>query len=121
MKGLRVSYAQAVHDNAETKKVLSVLDEHRTIIGKETEEFEKRVSKLFGKKFGIMVNSGSSANLIAVRLLDLPPKSEVITPLLTFSTTIAPLLQNDLVPVFADVEEGKYTINLDEIEKLISK
>ena len=121
MKGLRVSYAQAVHDNAETKKVLSVLDEHRTIIGKETEEFEKRVSKLFGKKFGIMVNSGSSANLIAVRLLNLPPKSEVITPLLTFSTTIAPLLQNDLVPVFADVEEGKYTINLDEIEKLISK
>ena len=121
MKGLRVSYAQAVHDNAETKKVLSVLDEHRTIIGKETEEFEKRVSTLFGKKFGIMVNSGSSANLIAVRLLNLPPKSEVITPLLTFSTTIAPLLQNDLVPVFADVEEGKYTINLDEIEKLISK
>ena len=40
MKGLRVSYAQAVHDNAETKKVLSVLKEHRTIIGKETEEFE---------------------------------------------------------------------------------
>lgn len=121
MKGLRVSYAQAVHDNAETKKVISVLKEHRTIIGKETEEFEKRVSKHFGKKFGIMVNSGSSANLIAVRLLDLPPKSEVITPLLTFSTTIAPLLQNDLVPVFADVEEGKYTINLDEIEKLTSK
>ena len=121
MKGLRVSYAQAVHDNAETKKILSVLKEHRTIIGKETEEFEKRVSTLFGKKFGIMVNSGSSANLIAVRLLNLPPKSEVITPLLTFSTTIAPLLQNDLVPVFADVEEGKYTINLDEIEKLISK
>lgn len=121
MKGLRVSYAQAVHDSAETKKILAVLDEHRTIIGKETEEFEKRVSKHFGKKFGIMVNSGSSANLIAVRLLNLPPKSEVITPLLTFSTTIAPLIQNDLVPVFADVEEGKYTINLDEIEKLISK
>ncbi len=121
MKGLRVPYAKAVHDNAETKKVLSVLDEHRTIIGKETEEFEKRVSKHFGKKYAVMVNSGSSANLIAVRLLNLPPKSEVITPLLTFSTTIAPLLQNDLVPVFADVEEGKYTINLDEIEKLISK
>lgn len=121
MKGLRVPYAQAVHDNTETKRVLSVLKEHRTIIGKETEEFEKRVSRHFGKKYGVMVNSGSSANLIAVRLLNLPPKSEVITPLLTFSTTIAPLLQNDLVPVFADVEEGKYTINLDEIEKLISK
>ncbi|MBI3985238.1 MAG: aminotransferase class I/II-fold pyridoxal phosphate-dependent enzyme [Candidatus Levybacteria bacterium] len=121
MKGLRVSYAQAVHDDAETKKILSVLKEHRTIIGKETEEFEKRVATHFGKKYAVMVNSGSSANLIAVRLLNLPAHSEVITPLLTFSTTIAPLLQNGLVPVFADVEEGKYIINLDEIEKLISK
>ena len=120
-KGLRVPYGQAVHDNAETKKVLAVLKEHRTIIGKETEEFEKRVAKLFNKKFGVMVNSGSSAILIAIRLLNLPQGSEVITPLLTFSTTVSPIVQNGLVPVFVDVEEGKYIIDVEKIEKLITK
>ncbi|PIR80242.1 MAG: NarL family transcriptional regulator [Candidatus Levybacteria bacterium CG10_big_fil_rev_8_21_14_0_10_35_13] len=118
---LRVPYGQAVHDNNEKEAVIRVLDQHRTIIGKETEEFEKRVAKLFSKKFSIMVNSGSSANLIAVKLLNLPAGSEVITPLLTFSTTVAPILQNDLIPVFVDVEEGKYIINVNKIEKLISK
>lgn len=120
-KLLRVSYAQAVHDKSEEKKVLKVLQEHRTIIGRETGEFEKRIARLYGKRYGIMVNSGSSANLIAFEILNLPPGSEVITPLLTFSTTVAPLVQKKLVPVFADVEEGKYTINVDQVEKLITK
>lgn len=118
---LRVSYAQAVHGKEEEKKVLSVLREHRTIIGREILEFQKRVSKKFGKEYGIMVNSGSSANLLAFELLNLPPQSEVITPLLTFSTTIAPLIQKQLVPVFTDVELGRYTINISQIEKLITK
>lgn len=118
---LRVSYAIALHDDLEKQKIISVLDEHRTIIGKETKEFEERVAKHFGKKFGVMVNSGSSANLLSLELLDLPKGSEVITPLLTFSTTAAPLLQKNLVPVFVDVEQGKYTINIDQIEKAITK
>lgn len=119
--GLRVAYAQAVHGPAEEQKVLQVLREHKTIMGKETVEFEKRVAKKFGKKYGIMVNSGSSANTIAVELLNLKAGSEVITPLLTFSTTVAPLLRARLIPVFADVEMGKYTINVSQIEKLITK
>lgn len=117
---IRVPYGQAVHDDREKEAIISVLDEHRTIIGKETERFEKRVSKLFGKKFGVMVNSGSSAILIAIRLLNLPQGSEVITPLLTFSTTVSPIVQNGLVPVFVDVEEGKYIIDVEKIEKLIT-
>lgn len=118
---LRVSYATALHDDKETERVLKVLNEHRTIMGKETKEFEDRTAKLFGRKFGVMVNSGSSANLLALAILDLPKGSEVITPLLTFSTTIAPLVQKGLIPVFADVEPGKYQINVDHVEKLISK
>lgn len=118
---LRVTYAQAVHDEEEEQKILTVLREHRTIIGKETTEFEKRVVKKFGKKYGVMVNSGSSANTIAVELIDLPTGSEVITPLLTFSTTIAPLIQKKLIPVFTDVELGKYTINMSQVEQLITK
>lgn len=117
----RVTYAQAVHGEEEEQRVLKVLREHRTLIGKETTKFEKRVAKKFGKKYGVMVNSGSSANLIAVELINLPAGSEVITPLLTFSTTVAPLIQRKLIPVFTDVELGKYTINVSQVEKLITK
>ncbi|MCL4418661.1 MAG: DegT/DnrJ/EryC1/StrS family aminotransferase [Patescibacteria group bacterium] len=120
-KGLRVPYALAVHGEEEEKRVLAVLREHRTNTGRETREFEEHVPKLFGKKYGIMVNSGSSANLLAFELLNLPEGSEVITPLLTFSTTVAPIIQKKLIPVFADVEQGKYIVNLDQVEKLISK
>jgi len=118
---LRVSYAMAVHDEKETARVVKVMNEHRTIIGRETKEFEASVAKYFGKKYGIMVNSGSSANLLAVELMQLPEGSEVITPLLTFSTTVAPLVQKGLVPVFVDVTPGTYQINVDHIEKLITK
>jgi CDP-4-dehydro-6-deoxyglucose reductase, E1 len=118
---IRIPYGQAVHDEKETAAVIKVLNEHRTIMGREVVEFEERCAEYFGKKFGIMVNSGSSANLVAVELLNLPKGSEVITPLLTFSTTVMPLVKNGLVPVFADVDEGKYVININEVEKLISK
>lgn len=118
---MRIPYALAVYDDKELKRVVRVLNEHRTNLGRETAEFEKTVARLFGKKFGVMVNSGSSANLLAIELLNLPPGSEVITPILTFSTTVAPLLQHHLVPVFVDVLPGKYIIDVDKIEKLITK
>lgn len=125
MKGkrnfLRVSHAQSVYDNKEIDSVVKVLKERRSIMGPETQEFEERVAKLFGKKYGIMVNSGSSANLLAVELMNLPEGSEVITPLLTFSTTIAPLIQKKLVPVFIDVKRGTYVIDEDKVEAAISK
>lgn len=118
---LRVPYALAVHDDKEKKRIVAVLDEHRTNMGKETHEFEDRVKKFFGKKNAVMVNSGSSANLLAIEILNLPKGSEVITPLLTFSTTIAPLLKLGLIPVFVDVEQGTYVINVDQVEKMITK
>ncbi len=121
MKPLRVSHAQSVYDDKEINRVVRVLKEHRSIMGPEIEEFEKRIAKLFGKKYGIMVNSGSSANLLTVELINLPEGSEVITPLLTFSTTIAPLIQKKLVPVFVDVKQGTYVIDAEKVEKAISK
>ncbi len=117
---LRVSYAKAVHGEAEKKRVIAVLDEHRTIMGQEINEFEERVSKFFGRKYGVMINSGSSANLLALEILNFPEGSEIITPLLTFSTTVAPIVQKKLIPVFADVENGSYQINVDQIEKLVT-
>lgn len=118
---LRIPYGLAVHDKEETKRILQVLREHRTIMGRETEEFEQSVAKLFGKKYGLMVNSGSSANMLAFELLNLPEGSEVITPLLTFSTTLAPIVRKKLIPVFVDVQPGTYIVKVDDIEKYITK
>lgn len=121
LPSLRVPYGQAVHGKEETRRVLAVLNEHRTIMGREIAEFERRVSRAFGKKHGIMVNSGSSANLLAVELLQLPLGSEIITPLLTFSTTVGPIVQKGLVPVFVDVVPGTYVVNIDQVERAITK
>ncbi len=120
-RGMRIPYALSVHGRQEADAVARVIREHKTALGPNTERFEKCIAKLFGKKSGVMVNSGSSANLLAIELLGLPPGTEVITPLLTFSTTVAPLVQKGLVPVFADVEMGSYLINLDQIPKLITR
>ena len=118
---LRISHALALHGKEEEERVLKVLRERRTMMGRETTEFENRVAKLFGKKYGVMVNSGSSANLLAIELINLPKGSEVITPILTFATTVAPLVQKGLIPVFVDVVEGKYTIDEEQVEAAISK
>lgn len=119
---IRVSYAQAVYGKEEIQAVVSVLKNPSKISpGAAVTEFENRVAKLFGKKYGIMVNSGSSANLIAFAALNLPHGSEVITPVLTFSTTVAPLVQSGLVPVFVDVVPGAHIIDIDKIEQAISK
>ena len=68
-----------------------------------------------------MVNSGSSALLLAMETLDFPPGSEIITPALTFSTTVGYIVRNNWVPVFVDVEEGTYCINESKIKNLITK
>ncbi len=117
----RVPYALAVHDNEEEEAVLEILRNHKTIIGEKTNEFEQKVATLFGKKNGIMVNSGSSANLLAFELLSLPKRSEVITPVVTFSTTLSPIIQKQLIPVFVDIEPGSYLIDMDKMEDAIGE
>ena len=109
----RVPYGLAVHNEEEEEAVLEVIRNHKTIMGDNVKLFEKKVSDLFGKERGIMVNSGSSANLLAFELLDCPENSEVITPILTFATTLSPILKKGLVPVFVDVEPETYIVNID--------
>ena len=117
----RISYAAAVYGKEEIDAVLKVLsDPNKLVAGPLVKQFEKRVARLFGKSHGVMMNSGSSANLIALDVLDLPKGSEIITPALTFATTLAPILQKNLVPIFADVIMGTYTIDIDRIEQLIT-
>ena len=120
-KQYKITYAKAVYGKEEIAAVNDVLKSHNTAMGPAVHGFEQNIANLFGKRFGVMVNSGSSANMIAAKILSLPAGSEIITPVLTFSTTIAPFIQNGVVPVFVDVKEGTYQIDVDKIEALITK
>ncbi len=116
---IHVPYGKAVWGEAEKNAVMHVLNTS-TQMGEHVRQMESKVSALFDKKHGIMVNSGSSANYLAVEILDLPKGSEVITPVLTFSTTVAPLVKNGLVPAFVDAEPDTFNIDVDQIESMIS-
>lgn len=117
---MRVFYAEANYGNDEIEAVLKVLQEDRLAImdGKQVHELEAKVAGLFRKKYGLMTNSGSSANLLGIKGLRLPKDSKVITPALTFSTTVAPLVQSDLVPLFIDVEIDTLQINTSILENI---
>ena len=119
---MRVLYAEAVYGKEEISAVLGVLENspHLLMSGENVKLFESKVAKLFGKKYGVMVNSGSSANLLSINILNLPTGSEVITPALTFSTTVAPIVQNGLVPAFVDVEPSSFVIDCELIEDMIT-
>ena len=117
----RIEYAGSVHDEREVEAVVAVLrgGPQALRIGKSVRAFERAITELFGKRRGIMCNSGSSALYLAVELLDLTPGDEVITPALTFSTDIAPLVRAGLVPVFVDVEPDTYNIDVEAIEAMV--
>ncbi|MSU55002.1 MAG: aminotransferase class I/II-fold pyridoxal phosphate-dependent enzyme [Candidatus Taylorbacteria bacterium] len=116
----KVYYAQTVYGEEEIEAVVACLKRGWLGMGPIVEEFEKKTSKLFGKKYGIVVNSGSSANLLALKILNLPPGSEVITPACTFSTTYSTIYINNLVPVVGDSELGTYNLDLNNLPKMIS-
>lgn len=87
--------------------------------GPKTIEFEERISRFFGKKFGVFVNSGSSACLLSLACLQLNKGTKVITPSCTFSTTLAPIIQLGLTPVFCDVGINSYVPTVSEIISLV--
>tara|TARA_R110001592_G_scaffold358552_1_gene663672 strand:+ start:1425 stop:2567 length:1143 start_codon:yes stop_codon:yes gene_type:complete len=89
--------------------------------GPRTVEFEEKIAKQFGKKYGVFVNSGSAACLLALASLQLPKGTKIITPSCTFSTTLAPIIQLGLVPVFVDVDLTTYCANIKEVLDAIDK
>ena len=119
----KIYYGKAVYDHKEIKAVINVLkNKSLTLIdGENVKTLEKKVSKIFGKKYGLMVNSGSSANLLSLASFNFPKGSEIITPTLTFSTTIAPIYQLGLVPHYIGVEENKFIADVDQIQNCINK
>jgi len=117
---IRVPYGSTVHGEEEIEAVIEVLNTS-TQMSKNVSLFEDKIAKLFEKDMAVMVNSGSSALYILIESLNLPKGSEVITPALTFATTVGCLVKNDLVPHFVDVGVNSYTINVDQLEEAINK
>ncbi len=104
----------------EIDAVTKCLQEGWLTQGKYTAEFEKKMAKLFGKKYGLFVNSGSSACLLSLACLDLNKGSEVITPALGFATTVSPIIQLGLTPVFCDSGLDMFVPEVDDILKVVT-
>ena len=93
--------------------------------GEKVAKFEREFSNYIGSKHGVAVNSGSSANLLALSALlktdRVKPRSEVIVPAATFTTVVSPILQNGLIPTFVDADRETYNMDPEEIKKAINE
>jgi len=123
-----VKYAGRVFDEEELVNLVDSSLDFWLTAGRYAEEFEYEFAKFFNVSDAILVNSGSSANLVALSALTshllgekkLKPGDEVITAAAGFPTTVAPILQNNLVPVFVDINLDTYNVDFEEIKKAIS-
>jgi CDP-6-deoxy-D-xylo-4-hexulose-3-dehydrase len=116
----KVYYAEANYSDEEIDAVMEVLKNNRLALmcGKNVQKLENKVSDIFNKEFGLMTNSGSSANLMGVQALNLKKGTKVITPSLTFSTTVSPIVQSGLKPLFIDVERETMQIDTSIFKKI---
>lgn len=123
-----VQYAGAIFDQKELLAILKTLSGGWFGLSAQAELFEQKFSPWLGCQYGHVVNSGSSANLLALAALKsrnspirLKDNDEIITAACGFPTTINPIIQNGLKPVFVDIEIGSYNADLNLIEKAVSK
>jgi len=122
-------YAGRVYDEKEMINLIDASLDFWLTAGRYAEQFEKDLAEFIGLKYCLLTNSGSSANLLALSALTSPklgdkrlkPWDEVITTACGFPTTLNPIIQNNLVPVFVDIEPGTYNIQVDQIETTISE
>ena len=124
----RVNYAGRVFDETELTDLVDAALEFWLTGGRYAGEFERRLAEYLGVKFALLVNSGSSANLLAFSALTSPllgerrirRGDEVITVACAFPTTVAPIVQYGAVPVFVDVEPGSANIDAGQLERAYS-
>jgi CDP-6-deoxy-D-xylo-4-hexulose-3-dehydrase len=123
-----VPYAGRVFDQDEMITLVDASLDFWLTTGRFAEQFEKDLAAFLGVRFCLLTNSGSSANLLALTALTsgklgekrLKPGDEVITTSCGFPTTLNPIIQNNLVPVFVDVDIGSYNIMADRIKSALS-
>ncbi|PIQ85449.1 MAG: lipopolysaccharide biosynthesis protein RfbH, partial [Candidatus Omnitrophica bacterium CG11_big_fil_rev_8_21_14_0_20_43_6] len=124
-----IPYAGRVYDGKELVYLVDAALDFWLTAGRFAEKFEEKLADFLEVKYCLLTNSGSSANLLAISALRSPllksrqlmPGDEVITTACGFPTTLNPILQNNLVPVFMDVELGTYNIQVEKIEQTITK
>jgi CDP-6-deoxy-D-xylo-4-hexulose-3-dehydrase len=123
----RVHYAGRVYDAQEMQNMVGAVLDFWLTAGPEAEKFERKLGRFLGAREVIPVNSGSSANLVALTALcsrqlhrGLRPGDEVIVPVASFPTTVNPIIQNRLVPVFVDSCLGDYNLDVSQLEAAVS-
>lgn len=127
-EGDRIPYASRVYDSEEMVNLVDSALEFWLTSGRYTDKFEKEFAEYLGVKFCSLVNSGSSANLLAFMTLTSPllgdrrinRGDEVITVAAGFPTTVTPMIQYGAVPVFVDVTIPQYNIDVDRLEEALS-
>ena len=117
----KIYYSFAVYGDEEKKASAKALEEGWLGLGKYSAQFSAEIAAILGKKAGVFVNSGSSGTLLALKVLDLPSGSEVITTACTFATTFGAILHNNLIPVVADSKLETYNLDLSNLPKMLSK
>ena len=115
----QITYGKNVYGKEEIQAVLKRIKQ-TTQMSLSVSSFEKKIARKFNKKYGIMVNSGSSAIHLALKILNFKKNSEVIVPCLNFGTAISSLMFCDLKPIFVDVNIDTLQINENLIEKKIT-
>ena len=116
----KISYGKNVYDNKEINAVIKTLKK-TTQMGESVSTFERKVSKIFSKKYGLMVNSGSSALILALKVMNFKKGSEIIAPSLNFGTAVSSIMLNNLSPILVDCKIDTLQIDPNKIEKKISK
>jgi CDP-6-deoxy-D-xylo-4-hexulose-3-dehydrase len=117
-----------VFDDAEIKHLVEAALDFWLTTGRFAAQFEREFARFFGLRHAMLVNSGSSANLLALSCLTSPklgdralrPGDEVITVAAGFPTTVNPIFQNQLVPVFVDIHIPTYNIDADQLQAALS-
>ncbi len=118
---LPVRYGGSVHEAEEAVEMVNAVLDGWWVHGKRTDQFEASFSKYLGVKYSLFCNSGSSALIIGTDALKLPKGSEVISPALTFPTTINPAIRQGLKTVLVDSHIGTYNADIDQVEQAITK
>jgi CDP-4-dehydro-6-deoxyglucose reductase, E1 len=117
---LKIPYGKNVYNNKEISAVLKTLKKS-TQMGEAVNSFENKISKLFSKKYGLMVNSGSSALILALKVMNFKSGSEIITPCLNFGTAVSSIMLSNLIPILVDCKIDTLQIDEDKIEQKITK
>ena len=117
---MKISYGKNVYGKEEINAVLNKLKK-TTQMGDAVARFEHKIAKLFSKRYGLMVNSGSSALMLATNVLNFKKGDEIIAPCLNFGTAVSSIILSGATPILVDIDVNTLQIDVNKIQKKITK